>query len=171
MKKILILIFIFNSLIFAESKEIAKQWKQDNIIYVFTSDEDTLVVLADGIRYLLKLNAQYPVFWQCEISKYIIKNNNRIYKPIYIMGVREESEANTTGSSLSVYYVNKKIATKYEEDGKAYDVNFDKAINYFIDKFNPYIEAINKSGFSEEELNYYNELIEKYNEFLLKYKK
>lgn len=171
MKKVLILLFVFNSLIFAESKEISKQWKQDNISYVFTSDGDTLVVLADGIRYLLKLNAQYPVFWQCEISKYILKNNKYVYKPIYIMGVLEEAESNTTGSSLSVYYVNKKIATKYEEDGKTHDVNFDRAINYFIDKFNPYIEAINTNGFSKEELDYYNELIEKYKEFLSKYKK
>ena len=74
-QKILILFLILSSLVFGDSKEIVKEWSQGNVDYAFSSDGDMIVVIVEGIRYLLILSPEYPHFWYLFISEYNIKNN------------------------------------------------------------------------------------------------
>ena len=54
-QKILIIFLILNSLIFGNNKKIVKEWSQGNVDYAFSSDGVMIVVIVDGIRYLLIL--------------------------------------------------------------------------------------------------------------------
>ena len=89
MRKILILFLILNSLIFGNNKKIVKEWSQGNVDYAFSSDGDMIVVIVDGIRYLLILSPEYPHFWHLFISEYKIKNNKYNFTDIYVATLYE----------------------------------------------------------------------------------
>ena len=167
MRKILIIFLILNSLIFGNNKKIVKEWSQGNVDYAFSSDGDMIVVIIDGIRYLLILFPEYPHFWYLFISEYTIKNNKYNFTDIYVATLYE-GIGETKGSSA--FYVDKKLAFKYIS-GEKIEVDFDETVNYFITKINPYIKAINTKLFNKEELEYYNKLLEKYNMFVKENKK
>lgn len=167
MQKILILFLILSSLVFGDSKEIVKEWTQEKVDYGISSDEDIIVVIVDGMRYLLILNPEYPNFWYISISEYKLKNNKYNFTDIYVATLYE-GIGETKGSSA--FYVDKKLAVKYVS-GEKIEVDFDETVNYFITKINPYIKAINTKLFNKEELEYYNKLLEKYNMFVKENKK
>lgn len=166
-QKILILFLILSSLVFGDSKEIVKEWTQGKVDYGISSDEDIIVVIVDGMRYLLILNPEYPNFWYISISEYKLKNNKYDFTDIYA-ATKYESIGEIRGSSA--FYVDKKIAVKYV-DGEKIEVDFDETVNFFIEKIHPYIQAINTIGFNKEELEYYKKLLEKYNQFVEENKK
>ena len=161
-QKILILFLILSSLVFGDSKEIVKEWTQGKVDYAFSSNGDMIVVIVEGIRYLLILSPEYPHFWHLFISEYKIKNNKYDFTDIYVATLYEGIEE-TKGSSA--FYVDKKLAVKYVS-GEKIEVDFDETVNYFITKINPYIKAIDTKLFNKEELEYYNKLLEKYNMYV-----